>query len=143
MINAEEKAVSNSRLSSPSPALNGTANDKVIIDPSKGGAISPKATKESKALEVESGFWVWDGITKVLEVDLFSAAWEVRHGAAMAMRELLKAQGRCGGMRGLYCSFVSFTLAQCSQTICRAKTMGLLTKSGAMIWLLNYSVFLF
>ena len=40
----------------------------------------------------------------MLEVDLFSAAWEVRHGAAMAMRELLKVQGRCGGMRGLYCS---------------------------------------
>jgi len=37
---------------------------------------------------------------KVLEVDLFSDAWEVRHGAAMAMRELLKVQGGCGGMRG-------------------------------------------
>lgn len=111
MVNADEKAASNSRLSSPSPASNGTANDKVIIDPSKGGAISPKATKESKALEVESGFWVWDGITRVLEVDLFSAAWEVRHGAAMTMRELLKAQGRCGGMRGLYyCSFTSLPL---------------------------------
>ena len=100
MVNADEKVASNSRLSSPSPT---SANDKVIIDPSKGGAISPKATKVSKALEVESGFWVWDGITRVLEVDLFSAAWEVRHGAAMAMRELLKAQGKCGGMRGLYC----------------------------------------
>ena len=110
LVNADEKAVSNSRLSSPSPASNGTANDKVIIDPSKGGAISPKVAKESKALEVESGFWVWDGITRVLEVDLFSAAWEVRHGAAMAMRELLKAQGRCGGMRGPYCSFPPFPL---------------------------------
>lgn len=111
LVNADEKTVPNSRLSSPSPASNGTANDKVIIDPSKGGAISPKATKESKALEVESGSWVWDGITRVLEVDLLSAAWEVRHGAAMAMRELLKAQGRCGGMRGLYCPFAPFALA--------------------------------
>ena len=111
MVNTDEKAASSSRLSSPSPT---SVNDKVIIDPSKGGAISPKATKESKALEVESGSWVWDGITRVLEVDLFSAAWEVRHGAAMAMRELLKAQGRCGGMRGLYCSFIFFALAQCS-----------------------------
>ena len=143
MVNADEKAVSNSRLSSPSPASNGTTHDKVIIDPSKGGAISPKATKESKALEVESGFWVWDGITKVLEVDLFSAAWEVRHGAAMAMRELLKAQGRCGGMRGLYCSFASFAFTQYSQMICHAKTMKLLTKSGAMIWQLNYFASLF
>lgn len=36
----------------------------------------------------------------MLEVDLFSAAWEVRHGAAMALRELLKSQGKYGGMRG-------------------------------------------
>jgi hypothetical protein len=38
---------------------------------------------------------------KILEVDLFSPAWEVRHGAAMALRELLKVQGKCGGMRGI------------------------------------------
>ena len=37
---------------------------------------------------------------KLLEVDLFSAAWEVRHGAAMALRELLKVQGKYGGMKG-------------------------------------------
>ena len=140
MVNADEKVASNSRLSSPSPT---SATDKVTIDPSKGGAISPKATKESKALEVESGSWVWDGITRVLEVDLFSAAWEVRHGAAMAMRELLKAQGKCGGMRGLYCSFTSFALAQCSQMICPAKKMELLMKSGAMIWRLNCFASLF
>jgi TATA-binding protein-associated factor len=40
---------------------------------------------------------------KVLEVDLLSAAWEVRHGAALALRELLKAQGRFGGMKGTPC----------------------------------------
>ena len=37
---------------------------------------------------------------KILEVDLFSAAWEVRHGAAMALREILKHQGKFGGMQG-------------------------------------------
>lgn len=62
--------------------------------------MSPKAEKQSKALEVEAGRWVWDGLVKMLEVDLFSAAWEVRHGAAMALRELLKSQGKYGGMRG-------------------------------------------
>jgi hypothetical protein len=143
LVNADEKAVPNSRLSSSSPTSSGTGNDKITIDPSKGGAISPKATKESKALEVESGFWVWDGITRVLEVDLFSAAWEVRHGAAMAMRELLKVQGRCGGMRGLCYSFTSFALAQSFQIICLAMTTKLLTKSGAMIWRLNSFAYLF
>lgn len=74
----------------------------MIIDPSKGGAVSPKAAKRSKALDVESGQWVWDGLVKILEVDLFSHAWEVRHGAAMALRELLKLQGKCGGMQGMF-----------------------------------------
>lgn len=97
LINPDAKAASNSRLSSPTL---GVAPDKVVIDPSKGGAIAPKSAKQSKALEVEDGVWVWDGVVKVLEVDLFSAAWEVRHGAAMALRELLKLQGKCGGMRG-------------------------------------------
>ena len=46
------------------------------------------------------GQWVWDGVVKILEVDLFSPAWERRHGAAMALRELLKVQGKCGGMKG-------------------------------------------
>ncbi|KAJ7684613.1 SNF2 superfamily chromatin remodeling protein [Mycena polygramma] len=76
-----------------------TTSDKVVIDPSKGGAVSPKAAKQSRALDVRPGTWIWDGVVRVLEVDLFSAAWEVRHGAAMALRELLKVQGACGGMR--------------------------------------------
>lgn len=62
--------------------------------------MSPKAEKQSKALEVHPGDWVWDGLAKILEVDIFSPAWEVRHGAAMALRELLKHQGKYGGMRG-------------------------------------------
>lgn len=79
----------------------GPSTDKVVIDPSKGGAVNPKNDKQSKALEVQPGYWIWDGVAKVLEVDLFSQAWEVRHGAAMCMRELLKAQGKHGGMRGM------------------------------------------
>ncbi|KAF8417376.1 hypothetical protein L210DRAFT_3356721, partial [Boletus edulis BED1] len=71
---------------------------KVVIDPSKGGAISPKSPQQSNALEVPQGSWVWGGIVSLLEVDLFSPTWETRHGAAMALRELLKTQGASGGM---------------------------------------------
>ncbi|KAJ7632150.1 SNF2 superfamily chromatin remodeling protein [Roridomyces roridus] len=93
LVAAEDvKAPVTSRLGTPS------TSEKVVIDPSKGGAVSPKAAKQSRALEVRPGTWIWDGVVRVLEVDLFSAAWEVRHGAAMALRELLKAQGACGGM---------------------------------------------
>ncbi|KAG7452788.1 uncharacterized protein BT62DRAFT_26814 [Guyanagaster necrorhizus] len=98
LIAAEDKPSAASRLGSPA-VQNGSSPDKVIIDPTKGGAVSPKEVKQSKALEVRPGYWIWDGVVKVLEVNLFSAAWEVRHGAAMALRELLKIQGKYGGMQ--------------------------------------------
>lgn len=102
MVASEDSRASPaSRADSPRSPTEG--GEKIVVDPSKGGAVSPKAEKQSKALEVQSGTWVWDGLAKVLEVDIFSPAWEVRHGAAMALRELLKYQGRYGGMRGKHC----------------------------------------
>lgn len=103
LVATEDKSTPPSRLHSPSPSANGNTSpstERVVIDPSKGGAVSPKAAQQSKALEVQPGHWVWDGVVKILEVDLFSASWEVRHGAAMALRELLRVQGKCGGMKG-------------------------------------------
>ncbi|KAL5529004.1 hypothetical protein ACEPAG_4978 [Sanghuangporus baumii] len=76
-----------------------TSADRVVVDPTKGGAVEAKAAQQTKALEVQPGAWPWDGVVKVLEVDLFSPAWEVRHGAALALREVIKVQGKCGGMR--------------------------------------------
>jgi TATA-binding protein-associated factor len=103
LIASDERSSPSSRLASPSPSVNGLSVDRIVIDPSKGGAVSPKSSQEPKALEVKPGYWVWDGLVKVLEVDLFSVAWEVRHGAALALRELLKIQGKCGGMQGPSC----------------------------------------
>ncbi len=107
----DSRATPASRADSPKSPTDG--GEKAAADPSSGGAVSPKAEKQSKALEVLPGHWVWDGLVKVLEVDLFSHSWEVRHGAAMALRELLKFQGKCGGMKGTrfacdrFCPYVS------------------------------------
>jgi len=103
LVSAEDQPTPPSRVESP------TAPEKVIIDPSKGGAVSPKTSQQSQALEVEPGHWVWDGLVKILEIDLFSPAWEVRHGAAMALRELLKAQGKFSGTKGLILLLVLHT----------------------------------
>ncbi|KAI0320174.1 SNF2 superfamily chromatin remodeling protein [Amylostereum chailletii] len=92
LIASDEKPSTPSRVDTP-------AAEKVIIDPTKGGAVSPKTAKQSQALEVPPGYWAWDGLVKILEIDIFSPAWEVRHGAAMALRELLKTQGKYGGMK--------------------------------------------
>lgn len=105
LVSAEDKPPPPSRVESP------TAPEKVIIDPSKGGAVSPKTSQQSQALEVEPGHWVWDGLVKILEIDLFSPAWEVRHGAALALRELLKAQGKYSGTRGLIRFLIMHMLA--------------------------------
>lgn len=99
LLSAEASDMQKSRLDSPNPATKGSAPDTVVIDPSKGGAVSPKSAQQSHALEVASGCWVWGGIVSVLEIDIFSPAWETRHGAAMALRELLKTQGTSGGMK--------------------------------------------
>ena len=85
----------------------GVTTDRVVVDPTKGGAVEAKAAQQSKALEVQPGQWPWDGVVKVLEVDLFSTAWEVRHGAALALREIIKVQGKCGGMRGNYFPYLN------------------------------------
>ncbi|PCH38434.1 SNF2 chromatin remodeling protein [Wolfiporia cocos MD-104 SS10] len=97
LVSPDESAGPSGRVTSPKSPRD--SQERVIIDPSKGGAVAPKVEKQTKALEVQQGRWVWDGLVKVLEVDLFSPAWEVRHGAAMALRELLKLQGKYGGMQ--------------------------------------------
>ncbi|KDQ06750.1 hypothetical protein BOTBODRAFT_39402 [Botryobasidium botryosum FD-172 SS1] len=73
--------------------------EKIVIDPTKGGQVDAKERAQSKALEVAEGHWVWSGVVGVLLVDLFSPAWEVRHGAALALREIIKVQGASGGMK--------------------------------------------
>ncbi|TFY59920.1 hypothetical protein EVJ58_g5470 [Rhodofomes roseus] len=99
LIAADDQSAAASKAGGDNSLRDTASQEKVVIDPSKGGAVSPKAQKQSKALEVPQGRWVWDGLAKILEVDLFSPAWEVRHGAAMALRELLKLQGKYGGMQ--------------------------------------------
>ncbi|EJD46099.1 SNF2 superfamily chromatin remodeling protein [Auricularia subglabra TFB-10046 SS5] len=86
---------------SPTTAQPGRTEEKVVVDPSKGGQVDPKdKVSSAKALEPsKEGMWIWDGLVRLLEVDLFSAAWEVRHGAAMALREVVKLQGAAGGMQ--------------------------------------------
>lgn len=111
-----------------------SAAEKVIIDPSKGGAVSPKAAQQSHALEVSPGAWMWQGIVALLEVDLFSANWESRHGAAMALRELLKVQGLSGGMKGdTFYDCAKFLINHVIQTVCLRRKILLHTNVGVTI----------
>lgn len=137
MVIPDDKPQSTSRLASPSPG-----SEKVVIDPTKGGAVSPKEIKQAKALEVAPGLWIWDGLVKVLEVDLFSVAWEVRHGAAMALRELLKVQGKFGGMKCMSPYSINLHALMEFQTTRLGTQMRLLMKHGATTFQLNSSAYL-
>ena len=88
----------------PPPPPSRAEADVVVVDPSKGGAVDPKdmssAAKAGQALmPSRDGAWIWDGLFRALEVDLFAPAWEVRHGAAIALRELVRICGAHGGTR--------------------------------------------
>lgn len=108
-MSAETQEQPQSRLDSPGPPVKASSAEKVVVDPLKGGAVSPKSPQQSNVLEVPQGSWVWGGVVSLLEVDLFSPTWETRHGAAMALRELLKTHGASGGMKGeLLPTFPSF-----------------------------------
>ncbi|KAG9012882.1 TATA-binding protein-associated factor mot1 [Tulasnella sp. 427] len=78
---------------------NGVSVEKVVIDPQKGGQVTAndKPTK-TITLDPKEGHWVWHRVVEVLEVDLVSPNWEVRHGAGLALRDIVKSQGACGGM---------------------------------------------
>ncbi|KAG8771746.1 TATA-binding protein-associated factor mot1 [Ceratobasidium sp. 428] len=84
----------------PSTSASKLPDEKVVIDPSKGGQVSAKQEPAgSGAVMAGEGEWVWGGVVRLLELDLFSPMWEVRHGAAMGLREIVKVQGGAGGMK--------------------------------------------
>ena len=68
---------------------------------------SALATKKSKIAQptlyvaeksrMESGAWPLIDFCTILKGDLFNGAWEVRHGAATAMREIVRLQGSGAG----------------------------------------------
>ncbi|EJU05341.1 hypothetical protein DACRYDRAFT_113489 [Dacryopinax primogenitus] len=70
-------------------------------NPCGGGAVSVKhnIAKGTRVLTVSEGVWVWQGVVDILEVDLLNPNWEVRHGAALGLREVVRTQGASGGMQ--------------------------------------------
>jgi len=61
------------------------------------------ATKEVEALNsqwqaIVAGHWLFQSLCDQLCVDLLHPMWEVRHGAALALREILSTQARSAGV---------------------------------------------
>ena len=74
-----------------------TADDKEkVISDFKGLTIPEKSTIQTEA--EESGLeWPFERLCDILAVDLFDHNWEIRHGAAMGLREVIRARGAGAG----------------------------------------------
>ena len=53
---------------------------------------------EEESQEIEAGSWPFTRTCEFLAFSLFSSRWEDRHGAAVALREILRYQAECANI---------------------------------------------
>lgn len=105
-----DQSASSSRTSTPSlnndikvkqEELDGsTPHDTVIIayKGSQGGQASIKDAEQDKAIWIPGPEeWPFLQVVASMQENLLSTDWEIRHGAALGIREILKVQGRAAG----------------------------------------------
>ncbi|PVU94272.1 hypothetical protein BB561_002692 [Smittium simulii] len=68
-------------------------SNKIVIE-----SVKQKALQFSSS-DTNSTDWPFEAFVDQLCLDLFESRWETRHGACLALRELLKRQGSVAGMR--------------------------------------------
>ena len=56
------------------------------------------SSKDGSALLAPRGEWPFKVVAEILGADLFNPQWEIRHGAALGLRELIRIQGVSCGM---------------------------------------------
>jgi TATA-binding protein-associated factor len=90
---------------------NGNGNIDYFSTDRKGGDDDSKVVSEFKGLPVaeksslvageeeEGKEWPFERLCEFLTVDLFDTTWEIRHGAAMGLREIVRVHGAGAGRR--------------------------------------------
>ena len=74
----------------------GEDDDQKFVKEFKGAPIPDKSEFQTEA--EESGYeWPFERVCEFLTVELFDNAWEIRHGAAMGLREVLRVHGAGAG----------------------------------------------
>ncbi|KAI9355406.1 SNF2 family N-terminal domain-containing protein [Zopfochytrium polystomum] len=87
------------------PTEDGDATKKVKVEDessnSTGSVVIQHKPKEDEALmmgvSVTGDEWPFEGLCEQLCLDLFHQNWEIRHGAALGLREILKIHGSGAG----------------------------------------------
>ncbi|KKA23567.1 Non-specific serine/threonine protein kinase [Rasamsonia emersonii CBS 393.64] len=74
----------------------GGDDETKIVSEFKGPVVPEKPAIQTEA-EEQGLEWPYERMCEFLMVDLFDPNWEVRHGAAMALREVVRVQGAGAG----------------------------------------------
>ncbi len=77
----------------------GGDDDSKMVSEFKGLPVQEKSSLVTEA-EEEGNEWPYDRLCEFLTVDLFDPAWEIRHGAAMGLREIARVHGEGAGRQG-------------------------------------------
>jgi TATA-binding protein-associated factor len=97
-IKMEDDAVDNGN--DPADYFNlerkGGDDDSKLVSEFKGPILPIKSELEADAEEADNE-WPFDRLCELLMVDMFDHNWEVRHGAAMGLREVLRVHGAGAG----------------------------------------------
>lgn len=74
----------------------GDDDDSKLVSEFKGPIAPEKPIIQPEIVDQGSG-WPLECMCEFLTVDIFDPNWEVRHGAAMALREVIRVQGAAAG----------------------------------------------
>ncbi|KAH0282936.1 SNF2 family DNA-dependent ATPase domain-containing protein [Aureobasidium namibiae CBS 147.97] len=74
----------------------GGDDDAKVVSEFKGAPIAEKSAFQTEVEETGNG-WPFERLCEFLTVDLFDPAWEIRHGAAMGLREIVRVHGAGAG----------------------------------------------
>ena len=80
--------------------------DAKIVSDFKGSIVPEKSVLQSEA-EEDGHDWPFERLCEVLAVDLFDHHWEIRHGAAMGLREVIRVHGSGAGRERGRCRAVN------------------------------------
>lgn len=94
-INGNGNISDTSNQSTPAPfdMTSQQGGNKLVME-SKVPELSPLLSQHAKALGL---VWQFQGVYELLLNDLFDDKWEIRHGAALGLRELIKKHGKGAG----------------------------------------------
>lgn len=70
--------------------------DVKVVSEFKGQQIAIKSEIESEA-EASGAEWPFERLCELLEVNLFDSSWEIRHGASLGLREIIRVHGHGAG----------------------------------------------